>query len=422
MIGNIRKLLSPGKLLLWALLLGLLIFVSCAPGAATVPKGWSGAVIADDTLIIGSMEGKMVALNTADGKRLWELPLEMTAQPGGLFGCAPAQLPVAIYGSPTIAGDLIYLGGYDGKFYAFVPGRDDPRWIYPRQGTVGGSIVGGAATSVSQDKVFFGASDGTVYALDAADGFRVWTFPTKSKIWSTPAVLEDTLFVGTFDKKLHALDTATGGKKWTFEAAGAIVATPAVHDGTVFVGSFDRNLYAVDVISGQLKWTFTAGNWFWARPIATDGAVYAASLDGKVHVLDAGNGSTLAEFSLDSPVSSSPVLAGGSFIVASEKGIVYAIDTAGKEIRTLVDLELKGAKINAPLATDGKMVYVHASNARVYAVNVDSGADIWSVSLRSAPAPSQETGGANWGIIIGFIVLSLLTMLLIKALRRRPKA
>lgn len=420
---------SPGKLLLGGLLLALLIVVSCTPTGASVPRGWSGGVVADGRLFVGSMEGKIISLDTTDGKRVWELPLEMTLQPGGFIGCAPAPIPVAIYGSPAAAGNLIYLGGYDGKFYAFVPGRDDPRWIYPRQGALSGSIVGGAV--VAKDKVFFAASNGTVYALDAADGFKVWTFPSKSKIWSTPSVMDNTLYVGTFDKKLYALDAANGTEKWTFETGGAIIATPSTDNNTVYVGAFDRNLYAVDARSGELKWKFPADNWFWAKPIVVDGEVWAASLDGKIYAIDAASGARLADFRLDSPVSSSPVLVDRTFVVASEKGIVYALDTISKSVKIddgkypfepLIDLELKGAKVNAPLATDGINVYIHASNGRVYAVNVRSGAQVWNQSMKAVTAPSEEKGGTNWGIIIGFTALSLLTMLLITFLRRRPKA
>lgn len=370
MIVKLKKISRPLSLLSLPFLLSLFVIAGCAPAGTTVPRGWSGGVIAGGTLYIGSMDGKLVALNITDGRRVRDdVPLETAT--------------VAIYGSPAVAGDLIYLGGYNGKFYAFAPGK--LRWVYPRDHTFVDSagkiapVVGGAV--VAQGKVFFGVANGIVYALDATTGDHVWEFPTEGKIWSTPEVLGDTLFIGSLDKKLYALDTATGVKKWVFDTQGAITAPPLVHDNTVYIGSFDRNLYALDAATGREKWRFSeAKNWFWAKPMMKDNTIYAGNLDGKVYVLDTGSGNRLAEIDLGGPVNSSPVLVGNLIIAANEKGVVYSLNTETKEKRQLRDL---AEKVDAPLAADGEVVYIHTGAGKLYAVNAQSGAELWSLSLKS---------------------------------------
>ncbi len=367
-------------LLLVILLLGGLAFSGCT-GLGAVPRGWSGGAIADGTLFVGSMGGKLVAANTTDGSLLWEVPLESPVSAGGGFGCAPASTAVAIYGSPAVAGDLVYVGGYNGKIYAFVFGKDEWEWAYPRQGVIG-SIVGGSV--VAPGKVYFGSSDGKVYALEANGLFEEWVFETGDKIWSTPALDGDTLFIGSFDKKLYALNATDGSKKWEFETEGAIVSTPLVYNNTVYVGSFDRYLYAVDAADGSLRWKFMADNWFWAKPVVYDGAVYAACLDGKVYALDAESGNKLVEFDLGSPISSSPVVADNSVIVATEEGVVYAIDSsANQEKWQNDDLKEKKQKIYASLCTGEGKVYIHTSQGELHVLNAQSGAKLWSISLRS---------------------------------------
>ena len=366
------------SLLIVVLLLGGLVFSGCR-GLTTVPRGWAGGTIADGILFIGSMEGRLIAANTTDGSRLWTVLLE-TTQPAGGFGCAPGSSAVAIYGSPAVDGGLIYVGGYDGKVYAFALDRDEPRWVYPRLGSLGGSVIGG--TIVSQGKVYFASSDGKVYALDAAEGYREkgWLFEAGDKIWSTPAISGDTIYIGSFDKKLYALNTADGSKKWEFETEGAIVVTPLVHNNTVYIGSFDRSLYALDAADGSLRWEFMAENWFWAKPVVYNDTVYAACLDGKVYALDAVSGNKLVEFDLGSPVSSSPILVGESIVVATHDGVIYRIDAGNRQTK-LVDLkkddsneEKKNKRVNAPLAASQGMVYVHTAEDALYAVNVQSGA------------------------------------------------
>lgn len=349
-------------------------------------RGWSGGVISDGTLFIGSMDGNLVALDVLDGSQLGEPAVLEGEAPSGGLGCLPtcgtaAAQAVAIYSSPDVNGDLVYVGGYDGKVRAFKFDvdrlRQEPRWIYPRQGDIGGYIVGGLVTA--QGKVFFGSSNGKVYALEAIDGFREWIVDIGDKIWSTPAIDGNTLFIGCFDRKLYALSTVDGTEKWQFETEGAIVSTPVVYNGIVYFGSFDRHIYAVNATSGNLVWQFPEAeeegaipeNWFWAKPVVHNGVVYAACLDGRVYVLDAGTGRRLAGFDLESAISSSPALVGDLLIVATQDGIVYSLDTTSNQEKQLTALE---EKVNAPLFTSEDTVYIHTVEDSLYALNPLSGA------------------------------------------------
>ncbi len=372
------------KLFFPAFLLALFTIVSCVPGGTAVPRGWSGGTIADGTLFIGSMDGQIAAVNTTDGRLVWETPIEISPQPSGGFGCSAPPTTVAMYGSPAVSDNLVYVGGYNGKFYAFAPGEKEPRWVYPREGTLGSQIVGGAL--VVQEKVFFGTAYGKVYALNAATGASStgWVFPGENtrigKIWSTPAFLDGTIFIGSFDKKLYALDAGTGEKKWAFETQGTITAPPLAYNNTVYIGSFDRNLYAVDAVTGHEKWRFSeAKNWFWAKPLIKDNIVYASNLDGKVYILDAQSGRKLGAFDLGGPVSSSPVLAGNLVIAANENGAIYALNVENREQRQIRNL---AEKTDSPLVTDGTAVYIHTSSGKLYAVNVQSGVELWSLDLK----------------------------------------
>jgi len=365
-------------LLLVMLFVSGLTFFGCA-GGRSIPQGWSGVEKADGTLFLGSMDGKIVAVNASSGARLWEKPLETTKKTTG-FGCAPAPTSVAIYGTPVVGGDLVYVGDYNGKIYAFNSSSGALRWVYPRQGNLR-PIVGGP--TVALDKVYLGGSDGKVYALDAATGDLQWEFQTGDKIWSTPVIDGDTLYIGSFDKKLYALNARDGSKKWEFKTGGGVVSTPLIADNTVYVGSLDRHLYAVDATTGSLIWQskFEAGNWFWAKPVIYNNVVYAACLDHKVYVLDAKTGDKINEFDLESPVSSSPVLVDSSIIFVAEQGKVYVLDTTSNQVKQLTDLK---EKVYARLSASDGVVYVHTQkHDTLYALNAQTGVVLWSLPLSS---------------------------------------
>ncbi len=365
-------------LLLGIFLLVLVITVGCT-GRGAPARGWSGGTIAGGSLFFGSMKGGIVALDKSTGTLLWNpFTLEAPKRSGG-FGCTPAPTTVAIYGTPAVAGDLLYAGGYNGRVYALNASSGALRWVYPRDDFFKDKknniipIVGGLATDL--EKVYFGINDGTVYALDAVTGDIEWEFDeTGDEVWSTPAVDGDTVFITSFDKKLYALNADDGRKKWEFETEGAIASTPVVYNNTIYFGSFDRYLYAVDAAAGTLKWKFMSENWFWAKPLVFNNRVYAGSLDGKVYVLDAGSGAQVAEFDLGSPVSSSPVLVDESVIIVSQEGKVSALGTADNQIRQVVDLE---EKVFAPLYASEGVVYIHSDEDILHALDIQTGVIRW---------------------------------------------
>jgi outer membrane protein assembly factor BamB len=384
-------------LVLILLLAGLALF-GCT-GVRSSPEGGSGVTIADGTLFLcpgikgggggfgcaaPQTEGKLVAVDITDGNRLWDAPLEPSRATGGGFGCAPSAIPVAIYGSPAVAGKMVYIAGYNGRIYKIDASTRLSQDKYVNetnpQPIIGGPVVAG-------DRVYLASADGRVYALNSTSLEKEWEFPTGGKLWSTPVLDGDTLYIGSFDKKLYALNTGDGTEKWAFETGGAIISTPLVYDNTVYVGSFDRYFYAVDAGGGSLKWKFGADKWFWVKPVAFNNTLYAPCLDGKVYILNAETGSEVADaVDLGSPISSSPVLVGSSVIIASEEGKIFALDTSNNQLKLLTEL---GEAIYAPLCAAGEgscpcswVVYVYTGSQNLYALNAESGATLWILSVK----------------------------------------
>lgn len=374
--------------LLALMLAGILVISGCAAGGRGIAQGWAGGAVAGDVIFVGSMAGKIVALDSTNGRILGE-PVKLVAQTaGGGFGCLPTgSAAVAVYGSPVFSDDLVFIGGYDGKVRAFLFEenrlRADPRWI-SRQGDITGSIIGGL--TVAGGRVYFGDSSGRAYALDAVDGHKLWHADIGGKVWSTPAVSDGTVFVGSFDRKLYALDGTDGSEKWAFTTEGTIVATPAVSGGMVYIASFDRHVYAVDAATGEQVWRFPQTDddplaptgWFWASPVVHDGAVYAPNLDGRVYVIDAYTGIRISDFDLEGPVSSDPVLVDDRIVVATtstnrskQESRLYSLDTADRQQTLVQDL---GESVHAPLFTDGNTVYVHTMKDSLFAVDPRTGA------------------------------------------------
>jgi outer membrane protein assembly factor BamB len=360
-----------------------LVGLSCVRGLA--PIGWSGGAVSDGTLYVGSREGRLVAVDLADDSRLWSDSLRPVSQPGflgcspatGGGGCGAASAGVAIYGKPVVYADKVYLAGYNGKVNSYFADTLQIDEEYP-VGSNLGAVVGGLV--VADGNLYFGCSDGNVYALDAEKLKEKWTAPfaTGDKIWATPAIDGDTLYIGSFDKKLYALNVDDGSKKWEFATEGAIIATPLVYRDTVYIGSLDRNLYALNASDGRLKWRFTGENWFWAEPVVYNDMLYVGCLDGFIYVLKASDGARVAEYDLTHAISSQPVVVDSSVIFATRKGFVYSLPTGGGEPRLLAALE---QDVDGPLTAYNDIVYIHTQDMTLQRVNARDGSVLTPISL-----------------------------------------
>lgn len=391
MLLNINKAKS-GKLLLSILTIFSLCFVvGCYSSAPS--RGWSGPVVSDDGILyVGTIEGKVIALDTSTGEPIgWEKELEKKATGG--FGCAGRfSQPMSIYGTPWVGDEVVYVGGYDGNVYAF-----DIESSMSSKFETGGAIVG--SPIVAYETLFVGSSDGKLYALNL-DLSPKWgePFKTGDKIWSTPAINNGVVYIGSCDHRLYALDAETGEEIWRFEAEAAILSTPLVSEGTVYVGDCHNKFYAIDAATEEerltasergegdsapdrtAKWVFNkAGNWFWTQALAYNGEIWVGCLDHKVYAINAQDPEDFKEvLETEGMIRTPPVLVNGLIIIGSEDGNIYAINPDDKTSTPLRDLE---APILAPIYAniENGVIYVHAQDGEhmLYAIDVETGDDIW---------------------------------------------
>lgn len=396
-LGFITIKLSKVLVLLIVLVAFSLAAVGCT---SSTQQGWSGFASHEDILYFGSMNGEVLAISSSarshnldfpsksDGE--WSHAIKASARPSSMCGptCGPSSLPVSIYSTPAIAGDLIYVGTYNGKIMAInrlSPGYDEegnPSWIekgewrYPRgENKFIGAIVGNLV--IIEDTLYVGSSDGKVYALDVVSGNEKWQFQTGGKIWTSPAIKNGVVYIGSHGDKIHALSCQDGSLLWEIELPAAIASSPVASGNKVFFGTFDHYLYAVDSANGKEKWKFKGENWFWASPVVKNNIVYAGCLDHTIYALDAGTGKVLWQFVADDPIVSTPVLVDNSLVAVSELGEMYVLDADSGVLNRIVSI---GYSVLAPIHAEEGVVYIHARDHSIYCVDVKSGQIAWKFS------------------------------------------
>ena len=276
----------------------------------------------------------------------------------------------AIWSSPVLDDGIVYFGSTDGAVYAVRGDRGTLVWRTATKGWVmGRPTLNGASLYVLSD-------DGFLYKLAKHTGHLQWRFDTHGGgvkrdmpnpptsiaydyLTSAATVDDSTVYIGSADGTLYAVDGQTGRERWRCETKGIIRSTPAVADGRVFFGSRDNHVYAVDAKTGTVKWTFDTRREVVSLPLVVAGTVYIGSRSSNLYALDAATGAVRWTFFYwTSWVESSARMRDGLlYIGSSDFQQLFALDAAsGKKVWSF---DTRGSTWSSPAVAD-KAVYIGA--------------------------------------------------------------
>ncbi len=168
----------------------------------------SSVSIVGNTAYVGSWDGYVNAINTANGSLLWKTNLGVTND----LGCNPATIGVT--SAPAVVGGVLYVGGGDTRWYALDPASGTVLWSV----FTGDNSEAGAHYNWSSPLIFNGAAyigvasncdnplvQGHLMKVDLASHQVVadYNFVPNGQvgggIWTTPALdaATNTIFVST---------------------------------------------------------------------------------------------------------------------------------------------------------------------------------------------------------------------------------
>jgi len=202
--------------------------------------------------------------------------------------------------------------------------------------------------SLIKNRLFFGASDGNFYSLDASTGQIIWTFPTRIENISEPLLEDGVVYFLTGSNSFYALDAATGKQLWLYTRQDPNPLSvrggskPTYHNGTLYLGFSDGYFVSLIAKSGQLKWEkqLNRNKKFRdldSNPIIDGDYVYTGGFDDKVYCLRAATGDIV--WSTESGTYGGFLTVKDKLIVATTQSELLALDkTTGK---TLWSYQLK---------------------------------------------------------------------------------
>ncbi len=231
--------------------------------------------------------------------------------------------------------------------------------------------------------ISYGTLDGSIVALDHADGKEIWRSSTSSESLSPPANSGSHLIIQTIDGRVAGYELKTGKRDWFHQTVLPSLtlrgtSRPFVNQGFVFTGFASGKVAMIYPDSGairlELPVAVNEGKSELERiididgkPIIVDNTLIAASYQGSITAINLRDGrpSWQEEISTVKDLTSN----GNRVIAVDSKDIVKAFGTAtGAIIWEQDDLKLR--KLTSPASISNLVVvgdlegYVHLLNAQ----------------------------------------------------------
>jgi len=354
----------------------------------------SSPAVVSGVVYVGSSSGYVTAYDALTGNLIW------TYNAG--------KIGAGVVSSPAVVSGVVYVCSDDGHLYSLDALTGKQVWNYTGTSAVSSPVVANGV-------VYVGAN-GSVLAVNASSGIKIWN-TTIAYCYGSPALFGNFVYVSSSggaylgNNYVYALDAATGSILWTYPIGKGLDSDPTVVNGVVYVGfgvSIEANnplfygsVYALDALSGTKIWNFTIsvkGSDVSTSPAVANGLVYVCSIDGSVYALSASTGFQIWNYSTvtvplpsSNSMDCSPAVAGSLVIVGSGNGYIYAFDAStGTKIWSYslnspgTALRVNSAVVSGGLLYAGTDGYRSVSN--FFAFNITSSTS--GPTLTIAPSPS----------------------------------
>ena len=267
--------------------------------------------------------------------------------------------------------------------------------------------------------IYAASADGTVMAIDKANGNVLWRARTDYPITGAVGASNGLVLFGTRNARVVALEQSTGQELWNVGVSSEVLAAPQTDGRVVVAQTVDGKLIALEAASGERRWIYEStvpaltlrGS---GRPLLAGNTVVAGFSNGMIAAIDTSNGFLLWEERVAVPqgrydiervidVDGDLLLAGSTVFASSYQGNLMGFDLQtgrivwGKE----------GSSYHG-LATGFGNIYVISDRSHVIAIRNNTDQIAWEneqLRLRKLTAPQTFGNYIAVGDFEGYVHL-----------------
>jgi outer membrane protein assembly factor BamB len=311
-------------------------------------------------IFAGSHDGRVSALDSASGRRIWSIDTELSLAAGPAFG----------------AGSLVF-GTNNGELIALEAETGQERWR--RQ--VGSEVL--ASPAIGGNTVVFRSVDGRLRGYSVADGTELWSIeqsmPALTLRGNSAPRVSGTVVVSGFDNgRVGAYALSDGDTRWEMAIAAPagrneldrlvdITGGVQIVGNDVYVAGYNGRAVGIDLLTGLAIWQQDLSSFAGLGVDANN--VYVADEFGAVLALNRLNGNIVwTQDALRLRDVTAPARFGRAVIVGDFEGYLHWLDSA--DGRFLARARGANGRIAAPPLVVGLNVYVQGDDGSIAAFEI----------------------------------------------------
>lgn len=217
-----------------------------------------GANFADGKVLFGSHDSTLYCIDIETKNLAWKVKTEgpvngsAVVANGRTFvaGCdshlhiielksgkteAKIELSGQAAATAAVFGDKLYVGNMNNEMQSIDLAKKTVQWSYLAKRAQ--PFYSSAA--VTEKLVIAGSRDRNVHAVNRLSGEVAWTFAANGRVDSSPVIVGERVYFGATGGSLHVLDLKTGKEVQSLDLGQGIVASAAVSRNCLVIGTTD---------------------------------------------------------------------------------------------------------------------------------------------------------------------------------------
>ncbi|MEM9223724.1 MAG: PQQ-binding-like beta-propeller repeat protein [Pseudomonadota bacterium] len=277
------------------------------------------------------------------GSRAWRAKVGGSAL--GSISTVTRRGSARVSARPVAAGDRVFVYAPDGTVTAVSASSGGKVWSTSLQPEGEGDPAAGGGVTVADGRVFAATGYGEAVALNASNGDVIWRVNLRVPARSAPTAGAGKVFIVSQKNQVYALSQEDGAEVFSYdgipEQAGLVAASsPAVSGDKVVIPYSSGEVMAFSVESGEPQWqefvtrsmrTLAVSGLtdVSGSPVIVDGVVYATGVAGRTIAVNLSDGTIFWERNIGS--AHTPVVSGNAVFMVDLGDRMVALDKSSGE-------------------------------------------------------------------------------------------
>jgi outer membrane protein assembly factor BamB len=288
-----------------------------------------------------------------------------------------------VFSSPTVAGDLVFVGSCNGFFRALNKNTGALVWSYETKQD--GNPVEFHGDAYLTSDLIIASSDhrqqggkGFIYAFERSTGKLRWRYAAGNGAMTDVIGNGSNVYFVTLNDELVCLDLATGRENWKHSSGVKnddflTNSDSALSSGRVFFGGMDGNIYAFDERSGKEVWRASLG----MRPSTSiavlDNYLYVGTIAGRLYRLSKQTGEVVADYPLGAMPHGKLKIADNLILVSLGDQVVLCLDAELKNLKWRKEATQEWTTARPYVVSDSALI---ADRTKLYGFRLTDGAEV----------------------------------------------